>query len=41
MKSYQDSAILLNKDTRLRYKISRAQKFGKTNTITPNLTSSN
>lgn len=35
--SYSDTAHLLNKDTKLRYKISRATKFGRTKTITPDV----
>ena len=35
--SYSDTAHLLNRDTKLRYKISWATKFGWTKTITPDV----
>jgi len=35
--SYSDTAHLLNRDTKLWYKISRATKFGWTKTITPDV----
>ena len=35
--SYQDTAHLLNWDTKLWYKIAWATKFGRTKTITPDI----